>query len=426
VRVRSLLAGAAAILGAALLSFAQEVTTETDASGSFEELPELKASEILKPELLRGPHHAVRENVPTASGANEYVVDSDSGVFHADGNEMLMQRIREVYAIAQLEEVSRGDEFKKALGAAAKGTLNSAKNLVKDPAKAISNVPKGVMKFMGKAGQSIKNIGKEQSGDDPEGSKMEQMIGFSNAKRRIAVSMGIDPYSSNTVIQKQLDDIAWASWAGGFAFSAVTFPISGPVGAALSVTKFSGGIDKLLTEKTPAELRDYNRAALRSMGARAEDASRICSNGAFTPTQATAFTANLKSIAGVANRSAFIQAAATQSSNESDALFCVGTAGLLSEIHEHSKPLARLAMIGDLPVAIGKDGTVILALQWDYAGWTAGASSVVEAVEKLASESGEKKPVMVVLSGEMSPLLQQELVKRGIAVQEKASPGPLK
>ncbi len=424
-RTRSLLAGAAVVLGASLCSFAQDVT-ESDAAGTFEELPELKASEIIKPELLRGPHHSVRENVPTASGANEYVVDSDYGVFHAEGNEMLMQRIREVYAIAQLEDVSRGEEFKKALGAAAKGTLNSAKNLVKDPAKAISNVPKGVMKFMGKAGQSIKNVGKKQSGEDPEGSKMQQMIGYSNAKRRIAVSMGIDPYSSNTVIQKQLDDIAWASWAGGFAFSAVTFPISGPVGAALSVTKLSGGIDKLLTEKTPAELRDYNRAALRGMGARAEDANRICSSGAFTPTQATVFTANLKSLAGVANRSAFIQSAAAQSSSESDALFCVETAGLLSEIHQHSKPLARLAMIGDLPVAIAKDGTVVLAFQWDYAGWTAGAASVLDAVEKLASESGERKPIAVVLSGQMSPLLQQELARRGIAVQEKASPGPLK
>jgi hypothetical protein len=413
-------------LGAAQLSFAQEPQPAPDATSSFEELPELRASEILKPELLRGRHYSVRENVPTSSGANEFVVDSEFGVFRADGNEMLLQRVREVYAIAQLKEVSRGDEFKKALGAAAKGTLNSAKNIVRDPAKAISNVPKGVMKFMGKAGQSIKNAGKKESGDDPEGSKTQQLIGFSNARRKIALSMGIDPYSSNTVIQKELDDIAWASWAGGFAFSAVTFPISGPIGAALSVTKLSGGIDKLLREKTPQELTAYNRATLRGMGARQQDADRISSNGAFTPTQATAFTENLKSLGGVANRSAFIRAAATESSNESDALFCVETAGLLSQIHEHAKPLARLALIGDLPIAVAKDGTVILALQWDYSGWTAGAAPVIDAVEKLASESGEKKPMMVVLSGQMSPLLQQELVRRGIAVQDRASPGPLR
>jgi hypothetical protein len=52
----------------------------------FEELPELKASEILKPELLKGPHFVVRDPVPTGSGMNQFTIDSDFGVFEADGN----------------------------------------------------------------------------------------------------------------------------------------------------------------------------------------------------------------------------------------------------------------------------------------------------------------------------------------------------
>ena len=82
---------------------------------SFEELPELKASEILKPEFLHGPHHTVRESVPTFSGSNQFIIESDFGIFDADGNEMLVHRVKEVYAIAQLSEVSRTDQFKKTL-----------------------------------------------------------------------------------------------------------------------------------------------------------------------------------------------------------------------------------------------------------------------------------------------------------------------
>src|SRR5690242_3410456 len=63
------------------------------AEAAFEELPELKASEILKPELLKGPHYVVRDPVPTASGMNQFTIDSDFGVFEADGNEMLLQRL---------------------------------------------------------------------------------------------------------------------------------------------------------------------------------------------------------------------------------------------------------------------------------------------------------------------------------------------
>jgi len=130
-------------------------------NSNFEELPELKASEILKPEVFQGPHHMVRESVPTSSGMNQFVIDSDFGVFDADGNEILLRRVKEVYAIAQLKDVSRTDQFKQSLLTAAQVPYNAARNLVKDPVTAVSNVPKGMMKFMGRAGQSIKNIGKK-------------------------------------------------------------------------------------------------------------------------------------------------------------------------------------------------------------------------------------------------------------------------
>src|SRR4029450_9500979 len=66
----------------------------------FKELPELKTSEILKPELLKGLHYVVRDPVPTASGMNQFTIDSDFGVFEADGNEMLLQRLKEIDASA--------------------------------------------------------------------------------------------------------------------------------------------------------------------------------------------------------------------------------------------------------------------------------------------------------------------------------------
>src|SRR5256886_5079596 len=264
------------------------------AEAVFEELPELKASEILKPELLRGPHYVIRDPVPTASGMNQFTIDSDFGVFEADGNEMLLQRLKEIDAIGRLQEVSRTDEFKKSLVAAAKSPLNSAKNIARDPAQAISNVPKGIMKFLGRAKQTVENVGKGGSEDGGEGNRMKDAIGYSDKKRKIALQMGIDPYSTNTVLQKELDDVAWASWAGGFTFSVATFPVSGPIGAALTVTNLNSTVDQLLREKSPSELEQINRATFRAMGASASDIERILHGGAFTPTQSTTFAVHLK------------------------------------------------------------------------------------------------------------------------------------
>jgi hypothetical protein len=59
-------------------------------------------------------------------------------------------------------------------------------------------------------------------------------------------------------------------------------------------------------------------------------------------------------------------------------------------------------MIGDFPICVAKDGTIIVALQWDYAGWTAGAASLTDDVQKLAGQSGQSAHITVDLSGEVS------------------------
>jgi hypothetical protein len=281
------------------------------------------------------------------------------------------------------------------------------------------------MKLLGRAKETVKNVGEGGGEDVGEGNRMKDVLGYSEQKRKIALQMGIDPYTTNTVLQKELDDVAWASWAGRFTFSVATFPISGPIGAALTVTNLNSTVEQLLREKSPSELEEINRAAFRAMGASASDTDRILHGGAFTPTQSTTFAVNLKSLKGVANRGAFVKVAAQKSSTEADALFCVHTAALMNQIHEKT-PIARIAMIHDFPLCIGKDGTIIVALQWDYAAWTPGAAAFTSDVQKLATESGKNGHVLIALSGQVSPRLRQELETRGFTVQDRLVSGPLK
>ena len=83
-------------------------------------------------------------------------------------------------------------------------------------------------------------------------------------------------------------------------------------------------------------------------------------------------------------------------------------------------------MSRDFPVCVAKDGTIIVALQWDYAAWTSGAASFTDEVQKLAEKSDQAPHVFVGLSGEISPRLREELEKRGMTVQDRLVPGPLK
>ena len=126
------------------------------AQTSFEQPPTLSATAILKPEFAAGDNFTVRDPVPTYAGRNDFMIDSDYGVFEADGNAMLVRRVREIAAITKLREVSRTDEFKNALTSAAASPLLAAKGLIEHPVSTVTGVPTGLWKFLNRAGQGLK------------------------------------------------------------------------------------------------------------------------------------------------------------------------------------------------------------------------------------------------------------------------------
>ena len=396
---------------------------QTEPASVYEELPVLKASEILRDDVLTGPYHHVREEVPTFWGANRFTIDSQFGVFDAEGNEMLLRRINEINAIAKLKEVSRTDEFKAALEKSVRAPVDAAKRIAADPVGTIESAPKGLMKFMSRAGESLKGIGKKEDSNAYEGSQIEQLTGFSDTKRKVAIELGVDPYSSNPVLQHELNEVAKAAFAGGATFSLATLPVGGAAGIGLATTEVSNSLNDALREKSPTDLTILNRKYLLAMGVSAKEAERFFANGAFSPTAQTAFVLNVKSLDGVANRSAFVKLAAEKSSTESDAIFCVQTAALMSKIHKSEKPLARIITVGDFPVCVAKDGTVVVALQWDYGAWTPAADHFAQAILKQGKTGSSQ---LVAISGMVSPRLRQELEARHFHLEDRVSPGPLK
>src|SRR5690606_6248924 len=123
---------------------------------TFEQTPILSAREILRPEIAHGSLHQVRDTVFTEGGVNRYVIDSEFGPFTADGNALLLERVREIYAIARLREVSKGTEYAEAVKRAAKTPVNLARSLVNDPVDTVKSVPQGLWKFVNRAGQGVK------------------------------------------------------------------------------------------------------------------------------------------------------------------------------------------------------------------------------------------------------------------------------
>jgi hypothetical protein len=389
-----------------------------------EEPPTLSAKEILKPDFLAGDGFTVNDEVPTSTGRNRYLIVSEYGEFEADGNIMLERRIKEVAAIRKLKEVSRTDAYKNALKAAVASPLGVAKDVVTNPVGTITGIPKGLFKFVSRAGQSVKERTNGRERSQYEDSNAANLIGFSKAKRAVAIQLGVDPYSSNETLQRELNGIAWATFAGKMTFSVATLPIGGAAGLALTSAGVTNTLNQTLMDQAPAELRVRNLNGMLAMGCDRATANRFNTNTAFSPSVQTAIVMNLETLKGVANRAAFVDLAGSEATDEGDALFFLGTSRVLAELHA-KKPLARLQQVGRIPVALGKDGRAIVALQWDYAAWTDNAVNFIGLLK--ASDFGKKPSgLMIAISGDASPLAQQKLKEANIELNTRVVPGPLK
>ena len=389
-----------------------------------EEPPTLSAKEILKPEFLAGDGFKVNDDVPTSTGRNRYLIESDYGEFEADGNIMLERRIKEVAAIRNLKEVSRTDQYKKALLAATTSPLVVAKDVVTNPAGTITGVPKGLFKFVNRAGQRMKERTHGRERSQYEDSNAASLVGFSKAKRAVAIQLGVDPYSSNETLQRELNGIAWATFAGKMTFTVATMPIGGAAGLGLTSAGVTNTLNKTLLDQAPAELRLRNLKAMLVMGCDRAVANRFNNSTAFSPSVQTAIVMNLETLDGVANRAAFVDLAGSEATDEGDALFYFGTSRVLAELHS-KKPFARLQQVGRIPVAVQKDGRAIVAIQWDYAAWTDQAANFIGLLK--ASDFGKKNAgLTIAISGDASPLAQQKLKDANIELVTRIAPGPLR
>ena len=391
----------------------------------FEEPPVLKASEILQSEWLSGPRHKVREEVPTYAGENWYVIDSDAGIFEAAGNVMLQQRVTEIYAILQLREVSKGKTYAEALKAAAKSPFVMAKNLIKNPVGTISAVPKGVGKLLSRAGRAAQSAAQGGEKSAYEDSEAAALLGVSKAKRDMAFQYGVNPYSSNVALQKEMNSIGWASFAGKASVAVLTAGIGGGVQATMKVTGVLGRNAVRLRDTSPNDLRRESKESLLKMGLTDPAAEQFLGNSALSPLHQINIVTSLEALPGLPGRADYIALAAATTEDETDAIFFEQTAALIARVHAESVKLKAIVLRDGFPVGVGANGTYVVALHWDYAAWTRRAAEFVARLRE-PGPNGAEMQLAVMITGQVSPMLRRELEARKVQVFDRVIPGPLK
>ena len=362
--------------------------------------------------------------VPTYSGSNQYTINSDYGVFTADGNAMLMRRVAEIQGIAALQAMSQTTEFTQAAAQAAARPLNVAQDLITNPLPTIASVPRGILGFLNQAGQAVKNVAEGNDSGLGQGQLVENLSGFAKSKRDLALKLGVDPYCNNQVFQSELNKVAWPAFLGKLAVGFGMGAIGGAAGATIHGLNWTATLQASLRDKSPGELRQMNLNLLtNNMGIAPDAANAFVNNSAISPTTQTLTVAALAQLGNIPGQGEFILQAAN-SQDEHDGLAFQQSAQIMANLNNTS-PVARITHLNGLTVCQTNDGTVVVPIQWDYVAWTPMAERFITAL-KAANLDPRPTGYLVAITGVVSPMAGEALTARGIKFLEKQLPNPLK
>ena len=424
------------------------------ANETYEPEPVLKAPMLVQAPLLSGPDFRVVPEVAVRGYMANFLIDTKFGPIHADSVELLSIRVAELPAMEALDRASRSGAFATALAARAKKTGSAVVNVITHPVDTVVGIPRGVARYLG--AQWDKWSGRAQSLADRSQREFEnrgdpyrappgpmtairdappdqppapadaknrawyaragnevaregkRYLQYNSQRRAMAKLLGVDPNSSNTVLNEELDTLAWAAVWGNFSAGTALGAVGGTAATVMSDT---GKLNQYVLSKTPEQLREANEKRLLTLCSDNDSVRSFLRRGGFTDTLRTALIQTLEKLAPKSGCNGLLELAAT-TRGEIEARYIVNALKLVAQqadAHGGELIATGAAIVWKTPT-----NKLILPLPVDYLTWNADLATFFDQPNLRAANK------LALIGGEASMLAQRALTDRGWSLQLRA------
>jgi hypothetical protein len=391
----------------------------------FEKPPTLPAEVLVPATLLSGDGFRVQKQVPTDGLMAHFTLQSEVGTFQANSIEMLKIRVAEIPAIIELTKTSKSKVFAQSVATNAVRPVKAAGQMVMHPVDTVKGIPAGVGRFFGRvglAGTKLKEAVTEPE-EAPAGQKAGQfastagqttrnIFGYEQERRELAKRLHVDPYTTNPVLSKQLDDFALTAFRAHVGVT-TTMAIFIPGSTAITATRI---VSTWVWDTPRADLIVRVEKILQHLNVPATTIKTFMGNPVFPLSVQTAFVTNLERLSGVPGTVNAVTLASTAQSEE-QARFLTDSVGMLVRYNDTQTAIRRLivrrAIIGQ-----DRNGSVVVQAPVDYVSWTELVSNFAHRSDLATSRR------TIWLTGQLSPLARQNFRTLGWTVNEKVSPIP--
>jgi hypothetical protein len=385
------------------------------AAADYEKPPILPAKDVVPAAILAGKGYTIDSKVPTDGLLGRYTIRSAVGTFPAHGLEMLSVRVSELPAIVHLKGVSRSKVFLNAARNAAQKPVEVAVNMVTHPKETVQGLPAGIGRFFDRVQSGANQLVEAASGSGSDedragailkggGTAARDALGYEQERRTLAKELKVDPYTSNPVLAKALDDVAWVSFTGRLGTNVVMSAVV-PGSIVISAARFT---NDLVWDTPRGDLIVHNQNALKDFEVPEKTQRAFMANAAIPLSVKTDLVQALEKLGDVKGRAAVVALAVTARSEE-QARFIVAAVRLLGKGHALEEMTATGTVVGR-----EKGGAIVVPAPVDYVSWTERVARFAKRDDLKAAERS------IVLTGKMSPRARKEFEGLGWKVSENA------
>ena len=413
-------------------------------AADYESPPSIPFDTVFPDVAIKGEHYSVEPSVPTDGFLTRAVIKSEFGDFIALGPGMLEIRLHEVDALAKLQTFEASDEFQRGAKESAKEKMSSLKQIYDKPKEAAAGISDGVSRFFKRsyratktgvqtvndvihdktpgsiegAGAKLPGSAQSQALTDSEskyekaakasGSTAVNILGFDDSRRKLAKRLGVDPYTTNLVLDEKLDEVTWSIFAGDFGIDLATSLIPGSI-----VITTSGLVTNWVWDTPPGDLRVKIEQTLLRLGVSQEDIDRLLRHRAYPLSYQAALTAAMEAL-GQVDGHEDIMSLVLSVETVDQARFVVNTLRMLQRYHETVQPLKEIDVQGTV-FAVNDKGTLVVAAPVDYVSWS-------EMLDRFsANDRFSSKPHELHIAGKMTQAARSQIIERGWDLHENSA-----
>lgn len=360
--------------------------------------------------LVEGANYRVEPAAQSDGFFRIYTITTPNGRYQVSGTELTKLFIRELKALDALDKMSKSDLFTKGLGRAAAAPVRYGIDLVTNPGDTLERSVSGVANMFDRASAGVQN--QKASRDSMVGS----LLGVDEAKRELAISLEVDPYTQFPPLAQKLTEIATATASGGLTVKAALSAVPGAAGMAVSSVSNADSFKNSLVQKTSAQIVQETKAALARLDVPSQSVTRFVENRIYTPADLLIISNALVRL-NAKNTRIFIDVAARAQARDV-AFFQRQRAVLLAEKSRELGGITEFVSIAAFPLNRTRNGDIVAAFPFDDLAWTEtlerSANAVSAEVRRLYPTASRR---ILATTATPTPLAESQLQKLGWQVK---------